>query len=111
MLLNCDALDQESTEAGNSTKIEVTDLFAEGIAIQSKDFGRFDLIATCPSERGSDQRRFQIVQHAVIEPDLGIRATKRAKEIGNRAFDRGVKTIPGDLRGRRRGAFPSIVSD
>src|SRR5580658_9043698 len=109
MLLNCDAIDPDSTKAGNAAEIEIAYLFAQGIPVEPENFSRLDLIATGPGQRGGDQRRFEIVEHAMIEPDLRVGSAKRAKEIGDRALHRSVEAVPGDLARRRRDAFPSIV--
>jgi hypothetical protein len=42
-------------KARNAAKIEVADLFAQGVAVQSKNFSGFDLIAARPGQRGGDQ--------------------------------------------------------
>ena len=109
MLLNCDAIDPNLTKAGNAAQIEIADLFAQGIPVEPENFSRLDLIATGPGQRGGDQRRFEIVEHAMIKPDLRVGAAKRAKEIAYRALHRSVEAVPGDLACRRRDAFPSIV--
>src|SRR5271165_2369595 len=105
MLLDCDA---SSTKACNAAKIQIADLFAQCVAVQSENFGRFDLIATGQRERGGDQWGFQIVQHAMIEPNLWFCSAERAKEIGDRVLHRSVEIIPGDLSDHWRDALPAI---
>ena len=70
MLLNCDAIDPDSTKAGNAAEIEIADFFAQGIPVEPENFSRLDLIAAGPGQRGGDQGRFEIVEHAVVKPDL-----------------------------------------
>src|ERR1700735_3692695 len=69
------------TEACNPAKVQIADLLAQGVAVQSKNLGCLDLIAARPGERGGDQGRLEVVEHPVIQPDLRARAAKRVKEI------------------------------
>src|ERR1700677_2087183 len=69
------------TKARNPAKVEIADLFAQGVSVQSKNFSCLDLIAARPGQCGGDQRRLEVVKHPVIKPDLRARAAKRVKEI------------------------------
>src|SRR4051794_5562174 len=48
--------------------IEVSDLLAQGIAVEPKQVGRADLVATGGSQCRREQRHFNLFQNAVIEP-------------------------------------------
>src|SRR3984957_8886652 len=85
-----------SAEAGDPAKVQVADLLAQSVSVQSEDLGRLDLIAARPGERRGDQRRLEVVQHPVIKPDLGARGAERVKEIGDGALHRSVKPVSGD---------------
>src|SRR5579871_492468 len=99
MLLNCDGSEPDSTKTGDAAEIEIADFLTQGVAVEAENLGRLDLIAASPGQRGGDQRRFEIVQHTMIEPDLRARSAKRPEEIADRALHRRVEPVAGDLGG------------
>ena len=48
--------------------VEVADLLAQGVSVQTEQFGGLDLIATGGSQRRPDQRFLDIAQDPVIQP-------------------------------------------
>src|SRR3954462_6425634 len=57
-----------SARAADDLEVEVTDLLAQGIAIDAEELRRPDLVAAGGGQGGADQRRLDLPQDPVIEP-------------------------------------------
>src|SRR5579862_7213793 len=69
-----------SAQRPNGPQIEIANLFAQGVAVESEHLRRLDLIAARRRQRGGDQRRLQFAQQPVIKTDRRRIVAERAEQ-------------------------------
>src|SRR5262245_57291253 len=57
-----------STAGADHLDVEIADLLAQGVAIDTQEVGGADLVSARCRQRGRQQRLFNLAQNAVIEP-------------------------------------------
>src|SRR3954451_24787849 len=80
-------------QAAHRLQVEIFDLLAQGVAVETKDLGGADLVAARRGERGGEQRRFEIAQYAVVEANRGQVIAEGFEKLGDVAVETGGELL------------------
>jgi hypothetical protein len=69
MLPNYAILAAALAKVWHAPEVEVPNSLAQRVTVETQDFCGFDLVSSGERQRCGDQRRFKIVQHAMVKPD------------------------------------------